>query len=112
MNTDSGKLTPAEIEWQEGSPVSVTFEDIYFNRAGGNEETEHVFINGNDLPQRWSSLDEDTRFTLAETGFGTGLNFLAGLRIRDPELMIGGRPRGQCLGQFVGQPFHLCMHAS
>ncbi|MBT00253.1 MAG: bifunctional tRNA (5-methylaminomethyl-2-thiouridine)(34)-methyltransferase MnmD/FAD-dependent 5-carboxymethylaminomethyl-2-thiouridine(34) oxidoreductase MnmC [Oceanospirillaceae bacterium] len=92
MNTDSGKLTPAEIEWQEGSPVSVTFEDIYFNRAGGNEETEHVFINGNDLPQRWSSLDEDTRFTLAETGFGTGLNFLCARRF-----WLDKAPQSACL---------------
>lgn len=37
-------------------------------------ETRHVFLENNALPGAWAGRD---RFTIAETGFGTGLNFLA-----------------------------------
>lgn len=50
------------------------FEDIYFSPDDGLAETRHVFLGGNDLPERWTGR---SRFTIAETGFGTGLNFLA-----------------------------------
>ena len=76
MSREEPGLTPAELEWEEGTPRSSQFQDIYFNRDGGVAETEHVFLAGNDLPQRWSRLAADARFTLLETGFGTGLNFL------------------------------------
>lgn len=76
----------ADILWQEtGAPYSSRFEDIYFSRQGGLAETEHVFIDANRLRQRWDSLDRSnvgeldtsqTIFTVAELGFGTGLNFL------------------------------------
>ena len=38
-------------------------------------ETDYVFLQGNDLTKRWLNPDIQT-FTIAETGFGTGLNFL------------------------------------
>ncbi|MCB9990768.1 MAG: bifunctional tRNA (5-methylaminomethyl-2-thiouridine)(34)-methyltransferase MnmD/FAD-dependent 5-carboxymethylaminomethyl-2-thiouridine(34) oxidoreductase MnmC [Rhodospirillales bacterium] len=50
------------------------FDDIYFSPEDGLAETQHVFLDGNGLPQRWQGRE---RFTIAETGFGTGLNFLA-----------------------------------
>jgi len=50
------------------------FEDIYFSPEDGLAETRHVFLDGNGLPQRWQGRAD---FTIAETGFGTGLNFLA-----------------------------------
>ena len=37
-------------------------------------ETEYVFLRGNGLPQAWEQRED---FTIIETGFGTGLNFLA-----------------------------------
>ncbi len=42
-------------------------------------ECRHVFLTHNRLQERWSALDDapGTSFTLGETGFGTGLNFLA-----------------------------------
>ena len=67
----------AKIEWQQGQPVSQQFEDIYFSRQGGAAETEHVFLKHNDLPERWLNCE---RFVIAETGFGTGLNFLITLK--------------------------------
>nr|WP_255561575.1 tRNA (5-methylaminomethyl-2-thiouridine)(34)-methyltransferase MnmD [Pseudohoeflea sp. DP4N28-3] len=58
-------------------PYSPQFGDHFYARADGRAECEHVFINGNDLPQRWGDPARDgQRFTVAETGFGTGLNFI------------------------------------
>ncbi len=53
------------------------YEDIYFSISGAEAESEHVFINGNRLPQRFCSARD---FTIAEAGFGTGLNFLKTLQ--------------------------------
>jgi tRNA 5-methylaminomethyl-2-thiouridine biosynthesis bifunctional protein len=74
-------LLPApELRWDEqGSPHSSRFDDIYFSRAGGSAETEYVFLQQNDLQRRWQALDPQRPglFVIGETGFGTGLNFLA-----------------------------------
>lgn len=60
---------------------SAAFDDIYFSPEDGLAETMHVFIENNGLPGRWRAQDGgrpgDARFVIAETGFGTGLNFLA-----------------------------------
>ncbi|MBI4030592.1 MAG: bifunctional tRNA (5-methylaminomethyl-2-thiouridine)(34)-methyltransferase MnmD/FAD-dependent 5-carboxymethylaminomethyl-2-thiouridine(34) oxidoreductase MnmC [Proteobacteria bacterium] len=53
---------------------SAQFDDIYFSPEDGLAETRHVFIDGNNLPKAWEGKP---RFVIAETGFGTGLNFLA-----------------------------------
>ncbi len=52
---------------------SEQFDDIYFSPEDGLAESEFVFLRGNDLPARWRGREQ---FTIAETGFGTGLNFL------------------------------------
>lgn len=66
----------ATLSWnKQGTPISQQFDDVYFSNEDGLAETRYVFLQGNGLPERW--LDsETTRFTVAETGFGTGLNFL------------------------------------
>ena len=67
----------AELEWREGGvPVSTRFDDPYFSLQSGLEETQHVFLQGNDLPARLRP-----GFRIAELGFGTGLNLLATARI-------------------------------
>ena len=66
----------AQIEWNKGTPRSACFDDVYFSRDNGLEETRHVFLQQNELPRRWQQAD---RFVIAETGFGTGLNFLVTL---------------------------------
>ncbi len=67
----------AQLSWDEhGLPVSNQFGDFYFSRANGLEETGYVFLQHNQLPQRWQALKPDQAFVIAETGFGTGLNFL------------------------------------
>ena len=70
----------ANIQWQESinrtdTPYSIDFDDIYFSSDDGLQETEYVFIEHNQLKQRFNALFENT-FCIAETGFGTGLNFL------------------------------------
>jgi tRNA 5-methylaminomethyl-2-thiouridine biosynthesis bifunctional protein len=57
-----------------GTPFSPQFQDVYHSTHGGLEQARHVFIAGNGLPGRWRSRDA---FTIVETGFGLGLNFLA-----------------------------------
>ena len=57
-----------------GAPRSDEFDDVYFSADDGLAETEHVFLDGNRLPRKWQEQD---RFVICETGFGTGLNFLA-----------------------------------
>lgn len=67
----------AQLDWSEdGCPRSSQFGDVYFSRADGLLESRHVFLAGNDLPKNWAQTASDT-FTVVETGFGTGLNFLA-----------------------------------
>lgn len=73
-----GQIQYARLNWDEdGQPLSSVFGDVYFSRANGLEETRHVFLQHNQLTQRWQVLSETAHFTIAETGFGSGLNFLA-----------------------------------
>ncbi|MBI1301278.1 MAG: tRNA (5-methylaminomethyl-2-thiouridine)(34)-methyltransferase MnmD [Alphaproteobacteria bacterium] len=59
-------------------PRSEQFDDVYFSVEDGLAETRHVFLDGNNLPQAWQGKEH---FTICETGFGTGLNFLAVLKL-------------------------------
>lgn len=70
-------IEPATLEWQDGQPVSARFGDVYFSRENGLEESRYVFLGHNGLPERFASLQAGDTFVVAETGFGTGLNFLA-----------------------------------
>lgn len=73
-------LTTASITWNEqDAPVSTVFDDVYYSRANGLEETRYVFLQSNRIEERWQEMrdHESSAFTIVETGFGTGLNFLA-----------------------------------
>lgn len=68
----------AELQWdEEGQPVSSQFGDVYFSKLNGLEETRHVFLQHNQLPERFGGLGAHDVFSIGETGFGSGLNFLA-----------------------------------
>ncbi|NLQ16579.1 bifunctional tRNA (5-methylaminomethyl-2-thiouridine)(34)-methyltransferase MnmD/FAD-dependent 5-carboxymethylaminomethyl-2-thiouridine(34) oxidoreductase MnmC [Marinomonas sp. M1K-6] len=72
----SYQLDSPELSWgEDGAPHSNLFDDVYFDKESGLEETRHVFLKNNQLSERWASLQKKT-FVIAETGFGTGLNFL------------------------------------
>lgn len=77
----SNIIQTAELDWQlvDGIdvPISKQFGDVYFSKDNGLLETRHVFLNGNDLTERLSNLADFEYFSVAETGFGTGLNILA-----------------------------------
>ena len=75
-------IVPAKIAWQTDDagnqvPVSGEFGDVYFSHADGLAESRHVFLAHNQLPERLANLADKQCFTVAELGFGTGLNFLA-----------------------------------
>ena len=68
------QLPPHDAVLNDGVLRSSRFGDIYFSTDGGLAESRHVFINGTGLSDR---LATGQRLVIAETGFGTGLNFLA-----------------------------------
>ena len=51
-----------------------SFGDVYHPQAGAIAQARQVFLAGNGLPERWA---HQSRFTILETGFGLGNNFLA-----------------------------------
>ena len=64
-----------DLVWRDGRlPVSRRFDDPYFSFENGFDETKHVFLDANKIPERFCD-----GFTIAELGFGTGLNFLTTL---------------------------------
>ncbi|MGF6780515.1 bifunctional tRNA (5-methylaminomethyl-2-thiouridine)(34)-methyltransferase MnmD/FAD-dependent 5-carboxymethylaminomethyl-2-thiouridine(34) oxidoreductase MnmC [Paraburkholderia sp. GAS334] len=67
-------LIPATLAFRDnGAPFSRQYDDIYHSAVGGLAQAEYVFLQGNNLPARW----QDRRiFTVTETGFGMGINFL------------------------------------
>ena len=82
----------AELEWTEGGPRSRRYGDVYFSRTDGLAESRAVFLEGCGLPNAWTGRE---RFTVAELGFGTGLNVAALL-----ELWGRTRPAGAQLSIF------------
>ncbi|PCE26173.1 bifunctional tRNA (5-methylaminomethyl-2-thiouridine)(34)-methyltransferase MnmD/FAD-dependent 5-carboxymethylaminomethyl-2-thiouridine(34) oxidoreductase MnmC [Paraburkholderia acidicola] len=68
-------LIPATLAFRDnGTPFSPRHDDIYHSAVGGLAQAEYVFLHGNGLPQRWQGR---RIFTVLETGFGMGINFLA-----------------------------------
>ena len=62
------------LTYKDNNLYSTDYEDIYFSIDDALSESRHVFLKGNRLPDRWS---QQRTFVIAETGFGTGRNFLA-----------------------------------
>lgn len=80
-----GPLQPAAIDFSDpAAPTAPDFGDVYHARRGALAQARHVFLGGNGLPghgqpvkgepSRWAGRP---RFTVLETGFGLGHNFLA-----------------------------------
>jgi tRNA 5-methylaminomethyl-2-thiouridine biosynthesis bifunctional protein len=86
-------MTSADIDWIAGEPPrSRTYGDVYFSRDDGLAEARVVFLEGCGLPEAWAGR---RTFTVAELGFGTGLNIVALL-----DLWSRTRPPGGCLSIF------------
>lgn len=66
----------AQIDWDDhGRPYSRQYDDVYFSREQGLDETLYVFIEQNQLRQRFAALAAHQCLVIGETGFGTGMNF-------------------------------------
>ena len=48
-------LSSPALDWRDDVPVSRDSGDIYFSTEDGLAESDYIFIEGNDLPARWSS---------------------------------------------------------
>ncbi|MFM0302999.1 bifunctional tRNA (5-methylaminomethyl-2-thiouridine)(34)-methyltransferase MnmD/FAD-dependent 5-carboxymethylaminomethyl-2-thiouridine(34) oxidoreductase MnmC [Paraburkholderia sediminicola] len=67
-------LIPAVLAFRDnGTPFSPLYDDIYHSAVGSLEQAQYVFLRGNALPDRWQGR---RIFTVLETGFGMGINFL------------------------------------
>jgi tRNA 5-methylaminomethyl-2-thiouridine biosynthesis bifunctional protein len=63
------------LTWgEDGLPRSRLYGDVYFSAEGGLDESRAVFLTGCGLPDTWKGR---AHFTVAELGFGTGLNIAA-----------------------------------
>ena len=99
MSSNYERLIPARIAFDErGIPVSRSYGDAYHPAWGALEQARKVFLHGNQLPQRWQGRQS---FTVCETGFGLGNNFLALWRAwrDDPQ-----RPRRLHVVSFEAHP--------
>lgn len=63
---------------RDGTPYCQRFDDIYFESESGYLQSDFVFIQKNKIELRLQVAKQ--KFTVAETGFGTGLNFLLTLQ--------------------------------
>lgn len=70
----SDDRSPRLLWADDGSPRSGRFDDVYFSKEDGLAESRVVFLTGCDLPNAWA---DRRHFTVAELGFGTGLNIVA-----------------------------------
>lgn len=69
----------ANLQWRDGQPYNPDYDDVYFSIDNGVDETEHVFIQHNQLLERFTQANH-SHFVIAETGFGSGLNFLVAVK--------------------------------
>ena len=52
---------------------SKLYQDIYFDKNNGIKESKHVYLDTNNLENKFKNTND---YIIAELGFGTGLNFL------------------------------------
>lgn len=94
-------LTAADTDIdEEGRLYSPRYGDVYNGLQDAYRQAIDVFMRGNGLPQRWQHRDS---FTVCETGFGLGTNFLVLLQAwrADP-----ARSKRLHVLSIEGHPFH------
>ena len=66
----------AELTWSNSiSATSLLFDSLYFDGYAGIKKIRHTFLEQSPLMAQWKSHNKDL-FSIGETGFGAGLNFL------------------------------------
>ena len=85
---DQGLVGPGLVWDEDGLPRSGLYGDVYFSAEDGLAETRAVFLAGGGLPDAWRGR---ARFTVAELGFGSGLNIAALLDLWSRERPPGAR---------------------
>ena len=70
MATQSKKR---KLSFRDGVPFDETFDDVYYPANNPEEDTRHTYLKGAQIDRLFESKE---RVIVAETGFGTGLNFL------------------------------------
>lgn len=68
-------IKTAELIWQDELPFSLLIND-FFCKRDDLVKAKECFIDGNKLIQRWLNLNENVSFVIAETRFGSAVNFL------------------------------------
>jgi len=84
----AASVVPGRYEVRDGTPYATAYGDIYHSAGGGPAQARHVFLAGNELPERWRRR---RRFVILETGFGFGLNFLVTWRAWKEDAARGER---------------------
>jgi len=74
-------MNNSKITWHDNTPYSVEFNDCYHPPKLGLEQAQYIFMQGNQLEQRFKNLAERKTFVIGETGFGIGLNFLVAMQL-------------------------------
>lgn len=116
MNTKQPEpiLQTASLEWRDGMPYSKKFGDMYFLNDEGLAESRYVFLKHNQLSQRFERFIEAREasgdiiapqkpnffshkesFRIAETGFGSGLNFALTLQLWLEKLSVSIDDQGK-----------------
>lgn len=95
----------ARLHWDaQGQPLSSAFDDVYFSRESGLEETRYVFLQHNQLAERFAVLPAGNCMVVGETGFGTGLNFLCTWQLFRQQAEAGARLHFVSVEKFPLQP--------
>lgn len=85
-------LQHAQIDWDDqGRPHSRQYDDVYFSKNEGIEETQHVFLEQNRLRERCAALTPQDCLVIGETGFGTGMNFYCAWQLFAEHAPLGAR---------------------
>lgn len=71
--TQSTQSKKRKLHFRDGVPFDVRFDDVYYPRNNPEEDTRHTYLKGAQMDRLFESKK---RLIVAETGFGTGLNFL------------------------------------
>ncbi len=93
MNSTADPIVSADAEFIDGELHSKAFDDSYFMPGQGLAESQAVFIEGNQLQQRFSSLKQNLTFVIGENGFGSGLNALLAAECFERHAESGSRLR-------------------